>query len=262
VARATTTGRRAVSILAGMTATLAPAAWLRLLGGFELRVGGEVVEVKPAPQRLLALLALADAAVERAFAAGQLWPDACRERAQANLRSTVWRLRDVRAELLTASKTHVGLAAGVWVDVRHGLADPDGPLSGPRPEATLFADLLPDWYDDWLDTERERIRQLRLAGLERRGERLLASGRTADGIQVGLRAVAMEPLRESSHRLVIRCHLAEGNLVEAIRQYDRFAALLGRELGVAPSAGMTDLVDAGRRRPVPVGGPAVRLVRG
>jgi DNA-binding SARP family transcriptional activator len=214
-------------------------------------VDDDVVEVKPAPQRLLALLALADAAVERVFAAGQLWPDTSRERAQANLRSTLWRLREIPAELLTSSKTHIRLAVGVWVDIREGLADmqrtgPDGAPCLLRPEATLLADLLPDWYDDWLETERERIRQLRLAGLERTGERMLASGHAADGIQLGLRAVALAPLRESSHRLVIRCHLAEGNLVEAVRQYDRFAALLGRELGAAPSVGMADLIGSSR----------------
>ena len=84
-------------MLVVMTGTVAPVAWLRLLGGFELRVGDDVVQVKRAPQRLLALLALADAAVERTFAAGQCGPTHVRERAQANLRSTVWRLRHVRA---------------------------------------------------------------------------------------------------------------------------------------------------------------------
>ena len=230
-----------------MTKLPTPAVRLQLLGGFELRVDDDVVEVKPAPQRLLALLALAGAAVERTFAAWQLWPDASRERAQANLRTTVWRLRHVPCELVTSSKTHVRLAADVWVDIREGLtdvrrADPDVMLRTPGSEATLLADLLPDWYDDWLETERERIRQLRLAELERNGERLLASGHAADGIQLGLRAAALEPLRESAQRLVIRCHLAEGNLIEAIRQYEWFAALLSRELGATPSARMADLI--------------------
>ncbi|MGW0229316.1 AfsR/SARP family transcriptional regulator [Actinopolymorpha singaporensis] len=237
-----------------MTEPSVPAVRLQLLGGFELRVDDAVVEVKPAPQRLMALLALAGAAVERTFAAEQLWPDASRERAQANLRTTVWRLRHVSCELVASSKTHVRLAAQVWVDVREGLAevqraDPAAVLRTVGLEATLLADLLPDWYDDWLETERERIRQLRLAGLERCGEQLLAAGHPADGIQLGLRAAAIEPLRESAQRLVIRCHLAEGNLVEAVRQYQRFAALLGRELGAAPSARLTDLI----HRPAPGG---------
>lgn len=225
---------------------------LCLLGGFELRVNDIVVEIKPGPQRLLALVALAGCAVERTFAACQLWPDATRERAQANLRSTVWRLREAPAALLSASKTHLRLAAPLWVDVREGLAelrqaDPDA-LGHVRYEATLLADLLPDWYDDWLETERERIRQLRLAGLELCGERMLAAGRCADAIQLSLRAVAMEPLRESPHRLVMRCHIAEGNVVEAIREYERFAALLDRELGEEPSGSMKNILCTARCR--------------
>lgn len=232
-----------------MTGPTTPAVRLHLLGGFELRVDDTPVEIKPAPQRLLAMLALAGAAVQRTFAAGQLWPDASRERGQANLRTTIWRLRTVPCELVRGSKTHVRLGTGVWVDVRDGLDSddwdqPDGVLRGLRPESGLLADLLPDWYDDWLDTERERIRQLRLAALERSGEILLAQGRPAAGIQLGLRAVALEPLRESAQRLVIRCHLAEGNLVEAVRQYERFATVLARELGATPSPRMTSLLTA------------------
>lgn len=223
-------------------------ARLHLLGGFELQVDGMIVEVQPAGQRLLALLALADASVQRPFTAFQLWPDACADRAQANLRSTVWRLRRTPGELVVASKTHMRLSPDVWVDVRDGLAqahdpDPDRAVEEVRWEGSLLADLLPDWYDDWLVTERERIRQLRLAGLERCGERLLDAGRAPDAIQVGLRAVAIEPLRESPHRLVIRCHLAEGNIVEAVRAYDRYAALLARELHATPSPRMSDLGD-------------------
>ncbi len=225
---------------------------LHLLGGFELTLGGCVVEVQRAGQRLLALLALSGVAVERSFASVQLWPDAGEERAQANLRSTVWRLRRGLGDVVAASKTHLQLGDGVWVDVRDGLdelqaEDPSPAVTELRFGATLLVDLLPEWYDDWLVTERERIRQLRLAGLERCGERLLAADRYAEAIQLGLRAVAMEPLRESTHRLLMRCHLAEGNLAEALRQYDHYARLLHRELGAVPSPRMQEL----RRIPRP-----------
>jgi DNA-binding SARP family transcriptional activator len=230
----------------GAAGQIAGEAQLHLLGGFELRIGAAVVDIQRASQRLLALLALAGVAVERSFAAFQLWPDACQQRAQANLRSTVWRLRHCPGDLVKASKTHVGLSAAVWVDVRQGLAEvhqADADVAPPlmSGETTLLADLLPDWYDDWLTTERERIRQLRLAALERYGDRLLDSGQISEAIQVGLRAVAIEPLRESPHRLVIRCHLAEGNVVEAVWQYERYASLLDRELGTVPSPRMREL---------------------
>jgi DNA-binding SARP family transcriptional activator len=107
---------------------------------------------------------------------------------------------------------------------------------------TCGGELLPDWYDDWLVTERERLRQLRLHALEESVRVLIERGRLSEAIDLGLRAVAMEPLRESAHRLVIRAHLAEGNRAEALRQYRCCADLLRHELAVEPSAQMAVLL--------------------
>ena len=175
--------------MGAVTGQSVSAVRLQLLGGFEFRVNNAIVDIKPAPQRLLAMLALSGAALQRTFAASQLWPDTSRERAQANLRTTIWRLRSVPGELVCSSKTHV-LGTDVWVDVRDGLdeaqwSDPNLLLRYLRSETTLLADLLPDWYDDWVETERERIRQLHLAGLERGGEVLLAAGEPAAGDPAG-----------------------------------------------------------------------------
>jgi DNA-binding SARP family transcriptional activator len=215
---------------------------LRLLDGFVLLVDGAAVEIQPAGQRLLAFLALTGAPVERTFAAGQLWPDASEERAKANLRSAIWRVRRIHCALVRPSKSHVTLMSSVWVDVQDGLRELTlvgravELIDGLGVNAVLREDLLPDWYDDWLVTERERIRQLRLHLFERCACDLIEQGRADEAIQIGLRSVAMDPLRESAHRVVVSAHLAEGNVVEALSQYQRFACLLERELGLAPSA--------------------------
>ena len=54
--------------------------------------------------------------------------------------------------------------------------------------------------------------------------------------------MAAEPLRESAHRMVISAHLAEGNCSEALRQYERFRALLADALGLEPSPQLTELI--------------------
>jgi len=56
--------------------------------------------------------------------------------------------------------------------------------------------------------------------------------------------VETDPLRESGHRLLLDVHLQEGNVAEAVRQYERYAHLLERELRVRPS----DLMTAQLRR--------------
>jgi DNA-binding SARP family transcriptional activator len=78
-------------------------------------------------------------------------------------------------------------------------------------------------------------------------------------VQAAYAAVRDEPLRESAHRAVVRVHLAEGNLVEALRAYRSFRDALDRELGVRPTRQMEELMLSG---PVAHGGslPSPRRV--
>ena len=84
--------------------------------------------------------------------------------------------------------------------------------------------------------ERERLRHQRLHALESLAARLRRQGRHGAAVDAALAAVAAEPLRETAQRALVAAHLAEGNVIEAIRGYRRFAALLHDELGLRPSA--------------------------
>ncbi len=97
-------------------------------------------------------------------------------------------------------------------------------------------------HRDWVLVERERYRQLRMHALETLCIHLTSVARYAEAIEAGLAAVSSEPLRESAHRVLIHAHLAEGNRCEAIRQYDRYRALLEKELGLRPSAEIAGLL--------------------
>ncbi len=221
---------------------------LHLMGGFGLEIDGRRVDdLQPAVQRLLAFVALAARGVEREFAALQLWPDAPEDRARANLRSALWRLRRVPCELVATSSTRLRLADGVWVDARDGVeptsdAASEPAVGGPLPFHGLLADLLPDWYDDWLDIERERLRQLSLRALERRAAVALDAGDASTAIQLGLTAASIDPLRESAHRLVIQAHLAEGNRRDAQRTLDGYRRRAALD-ALVPSAELVALID-------------------
>jgi DNA-binding SARP family transcriptional activator len=230
---------------------LPAAARVSLLGGFDLRVDGASVELRQSAQRLVAFLALRPQALTRLFVAGSLWTDVGESQASSSLRSTLWRLR-VQAPVVEAGSTHLSLAPWVAVDVadcselaRRLLHDSAAPA---REDVHALADpgeLLPDWYDEWLIVERERIRQRRLHALEAACRRLTEAGRYAEALEAGLAAVAMEPLRETGHAAVMQTHLAEGNLVEASRQYDQLRALLCEHLGSHPSARVRGLLRPG-----------------
>ena len=220
---------------------------LAVLGGFDLTVDGERLVLPMNGQRLIAFLALRGQLVQRSFVAGSLWLDSTDDRAAGNLRSTLWRVNR-HCRLVDGSGEALRLADDVAVDHRaavlqaQALLDPASTECPSPREVKLFADLLPDWYDEWITMERERFRQLRAHALERLAERLAELERFGDAIEAALAAVAVEPLRESAHRALVRVHLAEGNRGEALASYVAFRELLERELGLAPSEQLESLV--------------------
>jgi DNA-binding SARP family transcriptional activator len=74
--------------------------------------------------------------------------------------------------------------------------------------------------------------------------KLAALGQFGRAVEAALAAVASEPLRESAHRALISVHLAQGNQVEAIRQYCSYANLLREELELEPSEQMHEMIGA------------------
>ena len=231
----------------------AEAPRVALLDGFalEVRQSGSVTVLDDLPrgaQRLIAHLGLCGRPGRGAIA-GHLWPDVPEDHAQGSLRSALWRVQKMVPGLVEVSGGAVGLAAGVRVDVRdftdwaRRVMDPLADVNvGSTPDIALRGELLPGWYDDWVLLERERLRQLRLHALEAVADKLAAAGRYGEALQAAYAAVRTEPLRESAHRAVVRVHLAEGNIAEAVRAFDAFRDLLAAELGVEPTASMTRLV--------------------
>ena len=222
---------------------------LNLLHGFELSSGERPLTLPMNAQRLVAFIALHERPTPRLFVAGNLWMDADEERSNASLRSALWRVGRVAADLLVTSKSHLSLSPGVMVDIReavstaHRILDSAEDLSLEHVDgACLTGDLLTGWYDDWIIVERERVRQLMLHALELLCLKLSAAGKHAQAIEAGIAAVSAEPLRESAHRALIQAHMSEGNFSEALQQYRTYRAVVQRELGIEPSGLMENLV--------------------
>ncbi len=222
---------------------------LTLLRSFALHVDGTAMLLPGGIQRIVAYLALAGRPVGRMRLAGTLWPETSDARAAANLRCGLWRLRQTRLPVVESFSDQIELNQSVSVDVRTATEEARQTLDSQSAEVPervdcrmLMADVLEDWYDDWVQIEREHFRHLRLHALEALCHRLLVADRPVDAIQVGLAAVAGEPLRESAQTMLIKAHLAEGNRYEAIRQYRSYCAVLKRELGLEPSPDLQALM--------------------
>jgi DNA-binding SARP family transcriptional activator len=240
-----------------------------VMGRFAVRCGDQELAVAASGQRLIALLAVRTCRMGRFEVARTLWPNYPAERSRAGLRTALWRVNQSSARLITVNPSFLRLDAHVDVDVHRlvafarWLTEPVTP--GRHADglsltvADLTCDLLPDWYDDWVQNEREGLRLTRLHALEKLARKLSASGRHADAIQAAFAAIRLEPLRESAHQTLIEMHLAEGNRSEAWRQFQRYRRLLRGELGVDPSESMCCLIEqqTGLAR---VGDPAMRPV--
>ena len=213
-----------------------------LLGGFRLSVNGRPVFLAPAAQRPIALLALESRPVLRLYVAGQLWPDFPENRALGNLRSALWRLRQQGLDIIHSDSQHLRLTPSVLADVpevievARRLVQPEAKcVESDFQTARFRGELLPDWYDDWLILERERLRQLCLHALEAMANRLVNARRYAEAVDAALIAISLEPYRETAHRALIQAYLSEGNRREAAQHYRRFRKTMAEELNSVPS---------------------------
>jgi len=223
-----------------------------LFGGPYVVHNGDRLEVPDGSKRLLVFVALSAGRVDRRYAAGSLWPVGSEGRAAGNLRSALWRLRCAGIDVLESDKCTLALRRGTVVDVgvvcEWAARLVDG--SATRTDLCLMnwrwdaMDLLPGWYDDWVIFERERIRQRLLHALEALSRRLIEAGRYAEAVDAAISTVSADPLRESANRVLIEAHLAEGNLIEARRSYERYRDTVRRELGVEPGEQMVGLARA------------------
>ncbi|WP_024286591.1 BTAD domain-containing putative transcriptional regulator [Cellulomonas sp. KRMCY2] len=209
---------------------------LRLLGGFELTVGGRSWDLPPAAARLVAFLALQSRPLMRSHVAGALWGDRSENRAGACLRSAIWRVNGGRATpVIQAGRTRIALN-GVSVDAHEAAGAAHTQLMGGSPVSpqVLSGELLRGWYDDWVIVERERLRQLCLEGMEQMAQSLLRAELWHRAIEAAMFVVATEPLREAAHRVIIEAQVGAGNRGEALRQFTVCRELLVRELGLEP----------------------------
>jgi SARP family transcriptional regulator, regulator of embCAB operon len=229
------------------------ALWqLQLLGAWALCRDGMPVPIRHREQRLLAALAL-NGGRPRHYIAALLWPESTDNRAAGNLRAAAWNLDRAAPGLLIHDRTHMQLADGVSVDVGH-LMDAAHDLLTPRTlgggevdylgllHTLSREELLPGWYDDWLMFERSRLQELRQQALEQLSDLLSERGDVPAALQAAHAAVAIEPLRESAQRSLIKVHIRAGNHSDAVRCYADFRSRIRGELGVGPSHQLESLV--------------------
>ena len=233
----------------------APIFYLRTLGHPALSDrSGQPIKLRTR-KALLLLACLAsdpDRAWPRERLASLLWGDRQDEQARNSLRTALSDIRQVAGDnALDGDGTTVRLKnSAVETDLdqlRHLGASEEIRDAGPL-EAIYGGDFLADSDDvidspEWLQGMRSRARDLAMLVMERTVESLASAGRVEQAIQRARELLSLDPLRESSHRRLMRLYADSGERSKAVAQYQACRQLFQRELGVEPSDETRHLAD-------------------
>lgn len=186
-----------------------------------------------------------------------LWPNSTPSAAATTLRSAINALRNVLEPdrpNRAPSKYIVTQAPGyafhllpdIWLDVdeferrlnqAHTLPEPGLRLHFLEAAIALYHDdyLSSDPYADWLQTERERLRERFFNALLQAADLYADAGRYADAITTCRRLLASDEVRENAYQSLMRYQAESGDSAGALLTYERCRTLLLDELGADPS---------------------------
>lgn len=219
-----------------------------ILGAFEWRSARGAVRLTASAQRLIAVLALRHHPLSRSSVAGILWPDSTEVRAMASLRTELWKLGKGDSPVAVTGDGRLVLDPAVTVDLHEAIDLARRVIDGGIAPSTadvgrlLVDDVLPDWAEDWAAIERERFRQLRLHALDALCARQADERHYAAAVETALAAVDADPYRESSRRCLIAAYIGEGNVHDAVDQFDAFRRLLADDLEAEPTHALRSMI--------------------
>ncbi|HYU16436.1 MAG TPA: BTAD domain-containing putative transcriptional regulator, partial [Candidatus Acidoferrum sp.] len=225
---------------------------LSLLGGVQIQVPSGQTVTLPArkAQALLAYLALHPGqAHPRDKLAALLWGNVPAERARHSLRQVLVGLRQALPRsgpaILLEEADAVAISSGaIDVDVAsfERLAADFTADGLTRAIALYRGDLLEGLavqeppFEEWLLTERERLRELAVEALAKLLAHHLKAGSRDEAIQTGVRLLGLDPAHEAVHRTLMRLYARQGRRGAALAQYQACVSVLERELGIEPEA--------------------------
>jgi DNA-binding SARP family transcriptional activator len=241
---------------------------LFLFGIPRLEFQGKPVRIKRRKGlALAAYLALADQRQSREILANLLWPDLDHQHARSALRSTLHSLTEavpldwIDSETLTVALNH----ETAWVDVKafmellvqrttHGhhrdLVCPNCVTLYRQAIELYQADFLAGFnpsyseeFDDWQRSQRQWLRW-EIASIQKHlSEYFGREKQFVIAIQYAQQWLALDPLHEPAHRLLMRFYVASGRRTEALRQYEQCVEILDEELATLPEAETRRLYD-------------------
>ncbi|AZO30935.1 MULTISPECIES: alpha/beta fold hydrolase [unclassified Mesorhizobium] len=236
---------------------------LHLLGGFDFAGVGAAAPVFSRKARaMVAYLALqAGHPQSREKLAALLWGVTGEAQARMSLRQAVSAIRKAMSVSGGGRFVTEGTSIALHLDdfdfdvARfEALSTSSAPQDLERALAVYRGDLLDglglreEPFEDWLRVERERLRTMAVAALDRLIIHYTAANDPASSIRAATRLLAMEPLREDAHRVLMRSYAAQGRINLALKQYELCRDALQRDLRLMPEPETRNLHDELRAR--------------
>lgn len=230
---------------------------INLLGPFELKRMDAIIRIPRKAEGLLSILALnAGQSAARETLATLLWGNSGTEQARQSLRQCLVTLRHAlgaSAEYLIASDgTTITLSPSAFrVDAHEFAANCGAEDLGVLEQAgSLYRDTflsgmtIPvETFERWLAIERQRFETLRLNFLLKLSMARAEASQHDKSIAACRQLIALDPLREEGHRLLMTLLASTGNRGGALLQYEQCVETLRDELDIGPDPETTHLAE-------------------
>lgn len=200
-----------------------PTIQVRLNGTAEVQRAGEPPRALERKQAALLAWLNAHGPTPRARLAALLWPEVDEDRARANLRQRLSKLRAVEPDLLDDDGRVLALARGVVV------AGGDAALLS----TFDYADC--EVFAQWLDGQRQQALAAQQAALVREVSRAIEARDFEQAQDAAQALLALDHESEDAHRLLMQALYLRGAYAEAITVWDRCRDTLRGLYGVPPS---------------------------
>ncbi|GAB4466354.1 MAG: BTAD domain-containing putative transcriptional regulator [Anaerolineales bacterium] len=208
---------------------------------------------------LLAYLVVTRRAHTRDKLATLLWGEMPDADAKNNLRQALTNLRKIANDHLTITRDSIEFTGDCFLDCAEFESAIRAASSlDPERGAAILTDALrlyrgdflegfhlrdaPE-FEDWMLTERARLRELALQALHRLAEIQMNRADYPATLEATARLLAFDPWREEAHRQRMSALARAGQRSAALAQYQTCRRILEKELGVAPSAETTALYE-------------------
>ncbi|MBE9029493.1 NACHT domain-containing protein [filamentous cyanobacterium LEGE 11480] len=229
-------------------------------------------------QSLLAYIVLQTQSPQpRSQLASVFWPDVSDQKAKANLRRALSRIKKVLPQAdrflqVTPNTVHWQPQLPCWLDVAEfeaqvaqaavQQADPSRQIATLKAAISLYQDgLLLTCYDNWIEPIRHRLHQHVIQALAELGRLLGEVGDDSEAIAYTQQLLQLDPLNESACLMLMQLYVGQGERVNALQLYQQFASRLKQEIGIVTSGPMRQFYEQLLADEIPILRPSSNPMR-